>query len=29
MAIVWHPQSWWNFFMSEDEKKIIEPNFIE
>ena len=27
MPIVWHPKRWWNFCISEDEKKEIEPNF--
>ena len=25
MPIVWHPKKWWNFCISEDEKKEIEP----
>ena len=29
MPIVWHPKRWWNFCMSEDEKKEIEPNFTQ
>ena len=29
MAIAWHPNRWWNFCMSEDEKKEIEPTFTE
>ena len=29
MPIVWHPKRWWNFPMSEDEKKEIDPIFIE
>ena len=29
MPIAWHPERWWNFCMSEDEKKEIEPNFTE
>ena len=29
IPIVWHPKRWWNFFMSEDEKKKIEPIFTE
>ena len=24
-----HPKRWWNFYMSECEKKEIEPIFIE
>ena len=27
MSIAWHPRRWWNFFMSEDEKKEIESIF--
>ena len=29
MAIVRHPKRWWNFCMSEDKKKEIEPIFNE
>ena len=33
MPIAWHPERWWNFCMSGDEKKKkkkeIEPIFIE
>ena len=29
MSIVWHPERWWNFCMSEDEKKGIETIFSE
>ena len=29
MPIEWHPKRWWNFCMSEDEKKEIEPIFTE
>ena len=29
MLIAWHPKRWWNFCMSEDEKKEIEPIFTE
>ena len=29
MALAWHPKRWWNFCMSEDEKKEIEPIFTE
>ena len=28
MPIAWHPKRWWNFSISEDEKKI-EPIFTE
>ena len=27
--IVWHPKRFWNFCMSENEKKEIEPIFID
>ena len=27
MPTAWHPKGWWNFCMSEDEKKEIEPIF--
>ena len=27
MPIAWHPKRWWNFFLSEDEKKEIKPTF--
>ena len=29
MSIEWHPKKLWSFFMSEDEKKEIEPIFTE
>ena len=29
IAITWHPKRWWNFCVSEDEKKEIEPIFTE
>ena len=29
MVIAWHPRRWWNFGMSDDEKKEVEPIFIE
>ena len=25
----WHPNRWWNFCMSGDEKKEIDPMFTE
>ena len=28
IPIVWHPKRWWNFCLSEDEKKEVEPIFI-
>ena len=27
--IAWYPRTWWNFYMSKDEKKDIEPIFTE
>ena len=29
MTIAWHPKRWWDFYMSEDEKKEIKPIFTE
>ena len=29
MPIAWHSKRWWNFCMSENEKKDIEPIFAE
>ena len=29
MPIVWHPKRWWNYCVSEYEKKEIEPIFTE
>ena len=29
MPIAWHPKRWWNFCMSEDKKKEIDPIFNE
>ena len=29
MPIAWNSKRWWNFCMSEDEKKEIQPNFTE
>ena len=29
MLVAWHPRSCWNFRMSEDEKKAMEPIFKE
>ena len=29
MPIAWHPNRWWNYFVSEDEKKETYPIFIE
>ena len=29
MPVVWHPNRWWDWCVSEDEKKEIDPMFIE
>ena len=29
IPIVWHPKRWWNFRMSEDNEKEVEPIFTE
>ena len=29
MPVAWHPNRWWDFCVSEDEKKEIDPVFIE
>ena len=29
MAIAWDPNRWWDWCMSEDEKKEIEMIFVE
>ena len=29
MSVVWHPDRWWDWYMSEDEKKEIGSMFIE
>ena len=29
MPLAWHPNRWWNFCMSEDEKNEAEPIFNE
>ena len=29
MAVAWYPKRWCGWFMSEDEKKEINPIFIE
>ena len=29
MQVVWHPSRWWDWCLSEDEKKEIDPIFIE
>ena len=29
MSVPWYPKIWWNFCVSEDEKKEIDPIFIE
>ena len=29
MPVAWHPDRWWDWCMSENEKKEIDPMFIE
>ena len=29
IPITWHPKRWWNFCLSKDYKKEIEPIFAE
>ena len=29
MPVAWHPNGWWDWCVSEDEKKEIDPIFIE
>ena len=29
MPVAWHSERWWDFCVSEDEKKEIDPIFIE
>ena len=29
MPVAWHPKRWWDRCVSEDEKKEIDPRFIE
>ena len=29
MTVAWHPNRWWDWYMSKDEKKEIDPMFIE
>ena len=29
MPIAWHPNGWWDWCMSEDDKKEINQRFIE
>ena len=29
MPVAWHPDRWWDWCISEDEKKDIDPIFIE
>ena len=29
MPVAWHPKRWWDFCMTEHEKKEIEPILIE
>ena len=29
MPVAWHPDKWWDWCISEDEKKEIDPIFIK
>ena len=29
MPVAWHPNRWWHSWMSEDEKKEVDPIFIQ
>ena len=29
MPVAWHPNRWWEWFMSDDEKKEIDPMSIK
>ena len=29
MSVAWHPKRWWDWCVSEDEKKEIDPMFIK
>ena len=29
MPVVWHPDRWWDWCMSENEKKEKDPMFIK
>ena len=29
MPVTWHPNRWWDWCVSEDEKKEMDPKFIE
>ena len=29
MPVAWHPNRWWDWCVSEDENKEIDPVFIE
>lgn len=29
MRVAWHPNRWWDCCVSDDEKKQIDPMFIE
>ena len=29
MPVAWNPNRWWDWYVSEDEKKEITPMFIE
>ena len=29
MPLAWHPNRWWDWYVSENEKKEIDPMFLE
>ena len=29
MSVAWHPNRWWDWCVSEDEKKEIDPMFVD
>ena len=29
MSAAWHPKRWWDWYVSEDEKKEIDPVLTE
>ena len=29
MPVAWHPNKWWDWCLSEDDRKEIDPMFIE
>ena len=29
MPVAWHPNRWWDWCLSEDDKKEVDPVFME